>query len=128
MTEQTRKAIEGAVRNLSTALKAFAPEKQVQIELYCASLEFKEALGTLRALLSTGGWATMDSAPKDGTDVLLWCVHANAKMARDKSLWVGPVVGRWIEHNGGGFSWDGHMGELTHWMPLPQPPAAGQEG
>lgn len=71
-------------------------------------------------------WQPIASAPKDGTKILAWCVHQNAKYASsaERETWEGPVVARWIEFNGGGWSWNGHFGHFTHWMPLPLPPNA----
>jgi hypothetical protein len=67
------------------------------------------------------GWKTIDSAPKDGTVILIWC----PLMAGEKMHIV-----RW---NGmrGRFPWEPPGGESsaiaakmpTHWLPLPLPPA-----
>lgn len=71
-------------------------------------------------------WLPIETAPKDETDILAWCVHPNAKYAgtsASRSDWQSPVVTRWIEHNGGGWTWHGLCGQFTHWRPLPAPPA-----
>lgn len=69
-------------------------------------------------------WQDIATAPRDGTDVLLWVVHPNAKYAdTDFAQWCGPVVARWIDFNGGGWTWHGLNGQFTHWRPLPAPPA-----
>jgi hypothetical protein len=61
-------------------------------------------------------WKTMDSAPRDGSDVLLWVPRcANAPHGTH-------CIARW------------HMGEWyqpffaepTHWQPLPPPPGEGE--
>lgn len=75
------------------------------------------------------GWATIDSAPKDGTELLLWC--------------DGPVIGYWWhgrQFRGSDMTefwtsgptpcngYDAGYEELhgvTHWMPLPSSPAQG---
>ena len=60
-------------------------------------------------------WQTIDSAPLDGTRVLLWSEE-----------WMAPSSG---SHYGGG-KWMMHydLGEYlhnpTHWMELPEPPNA----
>jgi hypothetical protein len=77
--------------------------------------------------IDPSGWRSIDSAPRDGTDILAWCVHPNAQYAgitADKSDWQAPVVTRWIDHNGGGWTWHGLCGQFTHWQPLPAPPGA----
>lgn len=71
------------------------------------------------------GWQTIDSAPKDGTTVDLWCVPSNgAPPGRVPD--VGWQAGAWRSPSL--FS-DGRPGfELdmtpTHWQPLPDPPSA----
>lgn len=73
-------------------------------------------------------WKTIDSAPKDGTVVLLFCPKS----------WdsEGVRVGWWCtspaEHNFDDSGWyddesashdvSDLYGEPTHWMPLPEPP------
>jgi hypothetical protein len=58
-----------------------------------------------------GRWYPIETAPKDGT----WMVLTSAKMF--------PVIGKWSEVIDG---WVAHsMPQFpTHWMPLPDPPAA----
>lgn len=67
-------------------------------------------------------WRTMRTAPKDGTNILLWT-----------DLEAGlPVVAHWRDtiHSGeyGRFVWKEPAGGAiaervpTHWMPLPEPP------
>lgn len=67
----------------------------------------------------------IENAPRDGSPILAWCVHPNNRYApaSDRDLWQGPVIARWTEHNGGGWTRHGHMGTFTHWMPAPEPPA-----
>jgi hypothetical protein len=70
------------------------------------------------ALIGTGdGWREIESAPKDGTDVLLW---------RGK---YPPLVAGWFS-NGETSGWSSFDDEnrwidfdLTHWRPLPSPPS-----
>jgi hypothetical protein len=71
-----------------------------------------------------GGWRPIETAPRDGTPILAFCVHPNARYAgEDFAEWTEIVVTRWIDHNGGGWTWHGICGQHTHWMPLPAPPA-----
>lgn len=70
----------------------------------------------------TGGWRDIESAPKDGTPILAWCVHPHARHATDDKDWSAAVITQWINHNGGGWTWNGLGGSFTHWQPLPSPP------
>ena len=69
------------------------------------------------------GWLPIETAPTDGTDVILWVAP-----------WKTGAEGRYIEDEG----WylanvhptDAHGEQIypTHWMPLPSPPASKAEG
>jgi hypothetical protein len=67
------------------------------------------------------GWKPIETAPKDGTSILL-----------SDGKWVGE--GYYSEHSGGtwweaGSHWtDAHDGQIypTHWQPLPPPPSEGE--
>lgn len=69
------------------------------------------------AVLALKTWRTIDSAPKDGTDILVWKPHHLV------------VIARWTGHGYiGGPCWfsayySAPMPDApTHWMPMPQPP------
>ncbi len=64
-------------------------------------------------------WQPIDTAPKDGTWVLLTGGHAAEP--------TGPcVVGFWDRDDWAYAHWDGSWYSIyeapTHWMPLPEPP------
>ena len=86
---------------------------------------------------ATREWQTMDSAPKDGTWVLLYQREQLVDFYQ-ASKWVDDsyrsleavetkgnrVISEWVEHESGYWSGDGvHF--PTHWMPLFAPPAEG---
>ena len=56
-------------------------------------------------------WQPIDTAPKDGTRVLLWLVPTAIAMPFG---WRG---GRWM-----GDDYPLNMAEPSHWMPMPEPP------
>lgn len=66
-------------------------------------------------------WRTIDTAPKDGTLVDLWCVHTTFPPGRSANMrWFG---GEWRE--AAPMIWGLNPGwHATHWMPLPEPPGA----
>jgi len=75
-------------------------------------------------------WQPIETAPKDGTPVLVWADAAGwsgnfARMCAcyHQHQWrvYGPVLG---EPRAGNVTWQ-WFGEVrpTHWMPLPDPPA-----
>jgi hypothetical protein len=58
-------------------------------------------------------WQPIETAPKDGTTVILFCDRYASPDVAD----VGSYEqGQWVM-NGSGW-------EPTHWMPLPNPPSA----
>ena len=71
-----------------------------------------------------GGWMPIETAPKDGTQVVLWCIKPGVQDYRtkgaplavignwDDSIWNVPFSDDWVGDDG-----------FTHWMPLPAPPA-----
>lgn len=62
----------------------------------------------------------MWSAPKDGTTVRLKLRHFNWQFARDdeKAEWEAVVQAKWIDFNGGGWTWNGMCGVPIGWLPL----------
>jgi hypothetical protein len=65
--------------------------------------------------VSTGGWQPIDSAPKDGSRILIYgCANCGgltmhtARFKVERGAWI-------VSHNVAMF-------EPTHWMPLPEPP------
>lgn len=69
-------------------------------------------------------WLPIESAPKDGTRVLLWVEHSNAKYSRDPigEGWAAAHVAYWTDFNTGGWVWHGLCGAPTLWQPLPASP------
>lgn len=75
------------------------------------------------------GWQSMDTAPKDGTRILIWFVHPSAQFSRDPVAegWAAAHEAYWTDHNRGGWTWHGLCGAPTLWQHLPAAPAK-QEG
>ncbi|QTG13042.1 hypothetical protein G6M86_07215 [Agrobacterium tumefaciens] len=70
------------------------------------------------------GWQSMDTAPKDGTRILIWFVHPNARFSKDPVAegWAAAHEAYWTDHNRGGWTWHGLCGAPTLWQHLPAPP------
>jgi len=66
-------------------------------------------------------WRPMEEAPRDGRTLLAWTVHANAQFSKDPAAegWACVSVIKWIDHNGGGWTWNGLAGEHVGWLPAP---------
>lgn len=90
------------------------------------SLDELNGNGPDGGLPAEGGvkWQPIETAPKDGTWIIAWCVHQNSQWSKAPvgEGWEAPVLAQWIDHNGGGWTWNGLCGQFTHWMPLPKAP------
>ena len=64
-------------------------------------------------------WQPIETAPKDGTEVLVYGDGQGMSVAwwETKYIWVRP--GAWVSDFGRS---DTHTHEPSHWMPLPPPP------
>jgi hypothetical protein len=56
-------------------------------------------------------WQQIETAPKDGTRILVWCDRACAIV-----WWMVDDVNLWTD---GEYTWRDYW---THWKPLPEPP------
>lgn len=75
-------------------------------------------------------WQPIETAPKDGSNILLWTVWDGDEISPEPFSEV--QLGHWSEGNDlpEGHVFHRHsewiterIGEPTHWMPLPLPPA-----
>lgn len=89
---------------------------------HLAAKELGEALGDVSLdqvlnLIGGGGWRIIETAPKDGTPILIWGNHKG-----DEHLTSGAIVGCWnVMTDAGGWRAYGDF-VPTHWSPLPPPP------
>jgi hypothetical protein len=82
--------------------------------------------------LEQAGFSIVKAVPVDQweiiTDerVLIYVVHVNAQYEKDekrrRELWEGWHVGKWINFNKGGWTWNGLCGQVTHVATLPERP------
>lgn len=66
-------------------------------------------------------WRSMATAPHDGTEVELMIHHRNHMYAADwdRKNWEQVVRAKWIDFNGGGWTWHGLYGDPQGWRPMP---------
>ena len=122
--------LERAVERLTNALASTADEFGTVERADGVKLEDLRLI--LAASPSVGGWEDISTAPKDGTDVLLWSDIFAGEISGPVPC-VGPLIGRYSngvsDYAGEGW-WDVEGGDAyaswclpTHWMPLPPPPS-----
>jgi len=71
-------------------------------------------------------WQPIETAPKDGMAVDLWCVDSDGSAYRvTDCYWIGPVESN--EHGIGFWHDIDPLTRVTHWMPPPDPPEESQE-
>lgn len=82
---------------------------------------YQRLVDTRNAILDGSLWRPIDTAPRDGTDILLFFPHLG-----DRHSPSGIIEGSWFSSSKKtDDGWDtmiGSIGEPTHWMPLLTPP------
>lgn len=78
------------------------------------------ALMAMTPDLESEGWRPLDIAPHDGTEIELRLVHAYAPYCKDPEAegYIATAKARWINYNGGGWTWQGLCGRPAQWRPL----------
>lgn len=68
-------------------------------------------------LRAVGAWQPIESAPQDGTWIVVWCAGWGKSVSPETARFGGG------DHGDGWYSEDGDkMFKATHWMPIPEPP------
>lgn len=83
-----------------------------------------DARDRIEALMAERQWQPIETAPKDGTDIIVLLTH----MERPRA-WTGrwhKGLKRWSIDHGMQRYQPAEMAYPTHWMPLPQPPTEGK--
>ena len=65
-------------------------------------------------------WRSLDTAPRNGKQILLLIWHQNYYSAQPehKCNWEEIVEGSWANFNGGGWTWRGMSGTPQAWKPI----------
>lgn len=69
-----------------------------------------------------GEWQPIETAPKDGRDILAWC--SGYHVATWFDCWRYDSRHPEAEHDGGWVIGGGYVIKPTAWQPLPAPPAS----
>lgn len=67
-------------------------------------------------------WQDISTAPKDGTDILVFCPENSAYLESIETTYYDTQLG-WVDQSGESSLGDSYYSEPSHWMPLPTPPA-----
>jgi hypothetical protein len=124
-----------ALRNIVKAWEATKPGETTRSEIQRWLIEdMKPAIDEARAALqqpveSAGDWRLIETAPKDGTEIDVWCSSShpgdNGGYRIANAYWS-RAEHKWLKRGQGDCrTW---MHQPTHWMPLPSAPATGGEG
>jgi len=75
-------------------------------------------------------WRAMRTAPKTGIEIEVLVYHMNRRYAKrsEKSQWESVETVRWIDHNAGGWTWNGMTGQFKGWRPTAKAAAAKANG
>lgn len=68
------------------------------------------------------GWQPIETAPKDGSDILMFSARNGRRVARYEPWRLSPKA-EWFVAMQPGCSGGTYMTHPTRWMPLPEPPA-----
>ena len=97
------------------------------------TIPFYRELAHPQCGVEAGGWRPIETAPKDGTviDVLVEYSLDGKRISCQREADVTFEAGEWLAPNGYAVEWGpdeyGQKATVTHWMPLPAPPAGGRE-
>lgn len=105
-----------AVEAIREALHQCTPDRDIDREYIIPALE--SAAIALESL--GGGWQPIETAPKDGTEILVFSPERPAGKESTVVFWKNS---KWafFEMEGAQLN---ILDKLTHWMPLPLPPGA----
>ena len=82
--------------------------------------EMRALAAKLRALAEATGWRDIATAPRDGTEIDVWCIdHADEGYQRVTNAWWSVPDGRWRCYTDDGLIW---ASQPVFWQPLPPPP------
>lgn len=93
-----------------------------QLRIKAAFFDDCVAQAIARVKIAEGkGWLSIESAPKDGSQILMTNRTQDMFIAR----YAGIKIDKWIYHDG---DYTCYVYRPTHWQPLPAPPKSGGEG
>lgn len=123
-TPASASEVEGLAARLEVAASdpMWADHAEVSKRLLAQAAAALQSQAARIATLEGLGWQPIETAPKDGRDILVSgcsCGPPVRIACWGTGRYLGRVKGRewgWVDH-------PGHTCDPTHWMPLPAPPA-----
>ncbi len=94
---------------------------KVQAAKLTVAFDYIQELEKRLAESQAGGWQPIETAPKDGTDILVLNEEGVFEASADDGRWI-PLAS---DYHGCGCCSEAFE-EPSHWMPLPPPPAGGE--
>lgn len=109
---------------------------RLRADYVCAAHAMDDARDRIEALLAERQWQPIETAPKDGTPVLLAVRNGDRRLVGE--AWFNPFTETsdgpdgawwWANESSGEYHADAiyMRWTITHWMPLPAPPAEPQK-
>ena len=117
MADMTREEIEDLIAQHQRCAESYSVDE--------ASLRgrlHRKTISALRQLLAETEWRPIESAPKKDR-LLLWLADEGFSITgcwdAKEEMWRLPEWDMWTSEDG--------MHQITHWLPLPEPPANGED-
>lgn len=108
------------LRACAIARRGDCPDVMQDIEELPAEIESDHRY--TRSLEERAQWQPIDSAPKDGTSVLLWAKDLRFPGRMCVAQYITDDIEWWHVTDGKFGPWPLRGPSPTHWMPLPEPP------
>lgn len=124
LQEALRAVLEFMRHEASCAVNTGYAGDKMTFECTCGCCKAAEHVEEFFGIVERFGhdeWRSMIYAPLDGTEVELLLHHPSRRYAQgdDRKQWEQIVRAKWIDFNGGGWTWSGMYGEPVGWR-LPE--------
>jgi hypothetical protein len=91
------------------------------VDLWNTDLEAGTKLYAAPQQAIPSGWMPIETAPKDGTEIDVWCFDSENEGYRVTNAWYCNALNKWRSYGDGEMVW---ANMPSYWMPLPASPTA----